>query len=369
MSEVLVLINSFYPLTGGAEKQAQRLGRVLKKEYNQEVVIMTRRYQGLKKYEIIDELPVIRLNVGKIDKLSPILYLIQVFLYVLKNKKNIKIIHAHSLSAPGITAALLSKIYGIPSIAKIAGGGNKDGCEIIRMNNKKLGRLKVHLLKKYLTYFISISDSIYEDLKKVGISENKILRIPNGVNFKEYELKEPDNDIINFIYVGRHEYVKGIDILEKAWMGLDSYYKLKSKLIVLGDGNVDIRGVDGMEIVGNTENVKSYLAKSDCLILPSRYEGISNALLEAIASNKYIIATNVGGNIDVLDKRYSTIIEPDSVNELKNALIDVIQLYYKDPNKFNEKKKHQLKSVKEKYDLEKVAMTYNLLYQKLGDDK
>ncbi|UQF18028.1 glycosyltransferase family 4 protein [Vagococcus lutrae] len=369
MSKVLVLINSFYPLTGGAEKQAQRLSKVLKKDYGQDIVILTRRYQGLQKYETIDGLSVIRVRVGKLDRIAPILYLVQVFLYVIKNKKNIKIIHAHSLSAPGISAALISKLFRIPSIAKIAGGGNKDGCEIIRMKNKKFGKIKVEFLKNNLTYFISISGSIYVDLKKVGVPENKILRIPNGINFKEYETKEPTSDIINFIYVGRHEYVKGIDVLEKAWMKLDSCYKTKAKLVVLGDGSISIDRTDGMELIGNTENVKDYLAKSDCLILPSRYEGISNALLEAIASNKYIIATNVGGNLDVLDKNCSTIINPASVSELKNAIIEVIELYYEKPNVFNEKKKKQLESVKEKYNLEKIANKYNLLYQKLGEDK
>lgn len=139
--EILMLISSFQPLVGGAEKQAERLAINMARKYNYRYTVLTRWHPGLSFEEDYMGMRVIRLKVGNIGKIAPLIYMIKSLNYIRKNSKEIEVVHAHALSAPGLTAAFASKYLKIPSVAKIAGGGNKEGCEIIQIPKKIWDRL------------------------------------------------------------------------------------------------------------------------------------------------------------------------------------------------------------------------------------
>ncbi|WLD93009.1 glycosyltransferase family 4 protein [Alkalihalobacillus sp. AL-G] len=376
---VVMLISSFYPLIGGAETQAQRLGSKLVQQ-GHEIIVLTRWHKGLDKNELIDGICVKRLKVTSLPKLAPIIYMIKALFYIIKNYKKINILHAHALSAPGVTASIASFITNIPSIAKIAGGGNKLGCEIKRIyHSGALGKIKVLFMRKYISKFIAISKAIEKDLLDVKIPASKIYFLPNGINTENYKENNSDekNVMLNklslprdkklFLYAGRLEKVKGIDILLDAWVNLEEEYKVNSTLIILGDGSINISSyLSDSSIIykGKVNNVNEYLSVADFFVLPSRYEGISNALLEAMASKLTIIASDVGGNPDVIKNNINGLLfEAEKVDALSKVLQVLIA---KDGyERFGEQ---AYNFILRNFDLDVISKNYLQLYKEISYD-
>lgn len=373
--KIVMLISSFYPLVGGAERQAQRLSKELV-EQGHEVTVFTRMPElEISRVEFIDGIKIVRLKVFKKGKLTPISYLIKVLYNIWKCRKNIDVIHAHSLSATGYTAALASFLFRKPSISKIAGGGNKIGCEAKRMYIAGgLKRNRINFMKKHLSKFIAISEAINSDLSEIGVPENKIELIPNGikvntelaVNETKEELGMARNKKI-FLYAGRLELVKGIDILLKAWENTSSIFKESSQLIILGEGAYEIekdKFDNSISFLGATNMVNSYLQKSDYFILPSRYEGISNSLLEAIINKVAVIGSDAGGNTDILNENTGFVFESENHAQLSrilnNTLLDNLDV--------QEKVNNAYEYVKENYNLTEVTAKYEELYKDLSNE-
>lgn len=364
-----MLISSFHPLVGGAERQAQRLSKKLIEKGN-DVTVLTRWHEGLLAKEKIEGINVVRFKVSKNSKLAPLIYLIKVLKYVRENKANIDIVHAHALSAPGISAAFISKFFKIPSIAKIAGGGGKDGCEIVRMRKSgKIGEMKVDFLKKHLDLFIAISKSIEKDLLDSEIEQNKIVFLPNGIDFNNfYSNNASPNEIFKFVYIGRLEKIKGIDVLLSAWEALSDDFKQRNQLVIAGEGKerILLKGIqkDNIKYIGKQNDILSLLNSSDVFLLPSRYEGISNALLEAMATERIIIASNVGGNIDLINNNNNGLLfESENVNDL----IDKITYVSENRERLTKMKKEARNTLKDNYDLQKNVNRYIEIYSRLAN--
>lgn len=371
-----MLISSFYPLIGGAEKQAQRLSKELVKN-GHEVVVLTRMpNKGIKETEMIDGIKVIRLKVLKTGKMAPLSYLFKSLIYLFKNRKNIDVVHAHSLSTTGFTASLATFLLRIPSISKIAGGGNELGCEAKRMYIAGgLKRFRILFMNRYLSKYIAISNDIKKDLEDIKAPQNKIIYLPNGINIEEKKFidiklkKEELNlplDKTLYLYAGRLEFVKGIDIILKSWLNTSSNFRKKSQLIILGEGTYNVEkylSIPSISIIGKVNNVNEYLTVTDYFTLPSRYEGISNALLEAITHKVAVIASDAGGNKDIVNNTTGFLFEKENDLQLTKLLEETMEIYQ---GEVTEKVENAFLMIKENYDLNVIRNKYEDIYLELN---
>jgi glycosyltransferase involved in cell wall biosynthesis len=129
--------------------------------------------------------------------------------------------------------------------------------------------------------------------------------------------------------VGRLESRKGHDVLLAAIDRLRGR-RPPPQLVVVGEGPAgeDLRrqvralglGAD-VRFTGTLEDVRPVLAATDVFALPSREEGMSNALMEAMAASRPVVATDVGGNGEVLDHgRLGLLVPPDDAMALGDAI-------------------------------------------------
>ena len=112
---------------------------------------------------------------------------------------------------------------------------------------------------------------------------------------------------VSIVYLGSLEAIKGVHLLLGGYRMLPPSLAKKTRLIIVGDGHeraaLEASAPPGALFVGHLSGEKAWgiLAKSDIVVLPSLWpEPLSRVLLEAAAEGKAVIATNLGGNPDVI---------------------------------------------------------------------
>lgn len=169
----------------------------------------------------------------------------------------------------------------------------------------------------YRDYIIAVSDADKNSaLGNNLIKPNKISTIHNGIgpidflsaNEARRLLNLPNHKLI-FGCVANFYKTKGLDILIDAIALLDESQRQKIQVVVIGDGPEekdlrlkmeDLRLGNSIKLLGKIDAAASYLRAFDCFVLPSRKEGFSYTLLEAMQAGLPIIATDAGGNKEAL---------------------------------------------------------------------
>lgn len=144
-----------------------------------------------------------------------------------------------------------------------------------------------------------------EPKKEIGV-------VYNGIDVDEFFPDQGKKNSENFtiLCVSRVTPRKGIRFLIQAFKLLSGRYE-NARLVIVGDGNEKksledlVRGLgieNKVEFAGvvSHENVSGYYQKADIFVLPSLNEGMSNVMLEALASGLPVVATDTGGTKELL---------------------------------------------------------------------
>ncbi|MCL7392599.1 MAG: glycosyltransferase family 4 protein [Thaumarchaeota archaeon] len=188
------------------------------------------------------------------------------------------------------------------------------------------------------------------------------VHIPNAIDLSELPNEAERVSEPQITYLGRLSKEKGVDILVKAaLMGLRG-------IVIAGDGPmrplVERAAQKGLlKFLGPLPRAKALkiLTGSDVVVLPSREEGVSTVLLEAMALKVPIVATRVGGNIEVLrDNEDALLVNPDP-SEVKEAVTRLLE------NKSLAKKltENAYQRLLKDYEWKMVLEKYLKLYERL----
>ena len=328
---VAMIIQGYHPRVGGAERQLAALAPLLKAR-QVEVHVITRQYPGLARFEMIDDVPVYRVPIPGPKAMATLSFvsLAQPRLQRLRPH----LIHAHELLSP-TTAALVAKHWlNIPVVAKVLRGGNLG--DLRKLKRKSFGWQRIARIQQNVDAFIAISSEIDEELAEIGVEPGRRLFIPNGVDLDRFSplppmqrqrlrstLQLPDGLIT--IFTGRLVKEKRLDYLISLWPAIRSQYA-DAALVIIGTGEAEAalkqQAGNGVMFIGQVGDVAPYLKAADLFVLPSATEGLSNAMLEAMATGLPTIATRVGGAPDVIDHATSGwLVPPDDQPSLQEALL------------------------------------------------
>jgi glycosyltransferase involved in cell wall biosynthesis len=120
--------------------------------------------------------------------------------------------------------------------------------------------------------------------------------------------------------------------------------------------------MDSVHFFPFENDILSLYQSADCFVLPSRGEGLSNALLEAMAMELAVIATSVSGTTDVVDDgKDGILIPPDSPEALFAAMVRIIR----DREMAGQLGLNARRKVEQHFSLESVARQYSELYGNL----
>lgn len=140
----------------------------------------------------------------------------------------------------------------------------------------------------------------------LGLAPNRSFHIPNIVSFSQRMRVELHPNLrLRLIAIGRLDVVKGYERLIDAMPALRSIFP-KISLRIYGDGDqlemlraqIDrLRISDHVELMGHTENIITAMHDADVFVLTSYFEGMPNALIEALGERMPVIATPCGGSV------------------------------------------------------------------------
>ena len=221
-------------------------------------------------------------------------------------------------------------------------------------------------------------------VKQYGIPESRVVRILNGVDTGNFypvpskaktmtrqRLGLPANKAI-ILYVGRLVPVKGLDVLLRAWALLTEDLRAYALLLVVGGGPeqeklldlIQTLGLQGSVLLaGEQEEVRDYYWAADVFVLPSRSEGLSVALLEAMASGLAVVVSDLPGNRAVVRSEENGLLFPVGDTDM---LVESLERVMCDPNLRRSIGESAYRTIKNGgYSLQAVADSHERVYQEV----
>lgn len=293
-------------------------------------------------------------------------------------RRDIDIIHTRNWAAfDGVLAAFLA-----PRPRLIHGEHGRDFEDPRGLNSRRNFMRKMFSLR--VKKFVAVSRDLYRWLSDtVRIPKSKLVLIPNGVDVerfhahRDWELRHglgiaPDEFVVGTI--GRLDPIKNHEGLIQA-VRLINEGPQKVRLVIVGDGprrpllETLLRQLPSTPkplLVGYRSDVERFYGLFDLFVLNSYAEGMSNTLLEAMASALPIICTAVGGNVElVADQIHGKHVIPGD----SESLARVIREYLDSPELRLRQGSNSRSFVEQNYSMARMVERYTDLYQTLACHK
>lgn len=229
------------------------------------------------------------------------------------------------------------------------------GCPVLISSRRDMGilrqakhRFAYRLLNPFVNQVQAVSSAVRRwAIREEALDPKKIITIPNGIDIDEVDRVQAIPQLRNMLglpkdsrlilTVGNLRRVKGIDILIRAAHRVCREYPNAAFLIAGGYADcryfkelkrlvADLNLTLHVHFLGECRNVQSLLHSCDMFCLLSRSEGMSNALLEAMACTLPCIVTAVDGNLDVIeDGRTGFLVPCENPEAAANRILYLLQ--------------------------------------------
>jgi glycosyltransferase involved in cell wall biosynthesis len=255
-------------------------------------------------------------------------------------KKRYHIVHTHNSKA-GFVGRLAAKITGIPVIIHTVHGFAFHDQEPVwrQLLFRNLEKFASHMCDKMI--FISQPLVDWALREKIVLRRDKIAKVYSGIDLERFSpATEEEKNSVREKWNIRHDDAV-IGIVSKLWEGkgheilIRAFKEVKkdinrARLIIVGEGPLDNMLHDLVDSLGLSDSVlftgfqmdvAAIISSFDVAVLPSYFEGMGRVLLEAMAMEKPVVASRVGGIPDLVkDNVNGLLITPGDVKGLADAL-------------------------------------------------
>ncbi len=372
---VCYLVAYFHPFQSGAERQALAQGTELVR-LGHTVHVVTHAMPGVPKDEEVNGIQVHRwIRSSKRGRLFSVTFVATVIraLRKLHARQGIDLIHTHQALWEGVAAgvARLGWVPGVPTLVQPASSGYYGEAD-------ELARIKgAALLRRIILRndaFVAISADIERQWLGLGVPRERLIKIASGVDGRRYaggvcrsEADLPARPRV--VFTGRLHPQKNLDVLIDAWPAVSR--ATGANLVLIGQGTERERleakvlalGVaESVWFLGQVDDPADLLKGADVFVLPSVAEGMSNSLLEAMATGLACVASDIGGNQDLLGTGGAGIlVSGGAAGAWAEALIDLLN----DPDRRRKLGESARRRVEEEFEVRRVVERYVSLYYRL----
>jgi sugar transferase (PEP-CTERM/EpsH1 system associated) len=293
------------------------------------------------------------------------------------------IVHSRNLAA--LETQVPAWLAGVP--VRIHGEHGRDIGDLDGSNVKY--RWARRLYRPFVTRYVALSSDLERYLTgAVGIPATRVSQIYNGVDLSRFSAAasargriegcpfgEPGHWLVGT--VGRMQEVKDQCGLARAFvaaMARAPELRSRLRLVMVGEGPLRDRARAILEeggvadlawLPGERDDVPAILRGLDCFVLPSLAEGISNTILEAMASGLPVIATDVGGNAELVQTgRTGMLVPAADAGALAAAIVDCAA----DPDVARDRGRAGRDRVVREFSMDAMTGAYRDLYDQLLAD-
>jgi sugar transferase (PEP-CTERM/EpsH1 system associated) len=292
----------------------------------------------------------------------------------------------HTRNLPALEYAVSAALAGVPR--RVHGEHGRDVYDLDGLN------IRYNLLRKAVKPFIHHHIAVSRDLAKwlirtVGVPPDRVAQIYNGVDARRFHPRvgarpvfgpagfaSPETLVVGT--VGRMETVKDQLTLVRAFLHLldvEPVARERVRLVMIGDGSLREEAQRLLEaanaahlawLPGERSDVPEIMRGLDLFVLPSLREGISNTILEAMASGLPVVATQVGGNPELVEEGQTGMLVP-SADPV--ALSEAVRSYLVDPEKLARHGQAGRRSAETRFSIEAMVNHYLTVYDAVLKDR
>jgi glycosyltransferase involved in cell wall biosynthesis len=377
---VLMFCPQFRPVVGGAERQAEKLALALAQAGCLVTILTPRLDPDSPDSERVNQVMIERFPLTDLSHrhhvpgvaLLNIPYIIwQIGRAAWPHLKRADVLHCHLASLQTAGAALASRLARVPVLCKAATADHYSDLGDIWKTGAS-GPLVAWLIRTCIQTWVATTAAVEVALVRAGVEPTKIVRIPNGVELPEgANTARGTEKVTGFLYMGRLSMNTQRDVptLVRAFDRVATSHP-DLELAIVGGGELleETRRLaetcaarDRIHLPGFAPPEK-WLAWADCFVLPSRREGLSNALLEAMAAGLPCIANDIPPNREVLDDGKAGMLVPvENCDALEAAMRELVE----DDGKARRFALKANERVERCYSIRAVADRYAHLYESL----
>jgi len=363
---------------GGAERQAQRLAEGLA-SHGRQVGVVTARYPGLPAFERVGGVHVHRVWALPKPRFFSATFLPSLARFLFFQGSSYDIWHAHQAFYGAGVALTIGSLQGRRCVVKAAASGPYG--DLARLSRVWMGRWVKEALR-HADAVVTLNSQLTAELVQAGIDSSRIRLIPNGVDCRHFSppsMEErrqaraslgvpPDGALVAF--AGRLAEDKGVDYLFDAWRTIEQRFGDEPWALAVAGAELHSnkyrergeRELRRATFLGKLPDVRPLLHAADVLVLPSLSEGLSNIVLEAMATGLPVLGTAIGGLRDQIDDGVTGFLvaprDPD-------ALVDALSTMLRDPGLRAKMGAAARIRVEQRYSLLSMVDEYEDLYDDL----
>jgi glycosyltransferase involved in cell wall biosynthesis len=280
--------------------------------------------------------------VQPLHPVKDLLALMNLIFFLKKNRYHI--VHTHNSKA-GFLGRLAAKFAGVPVIVHTVHGFAFHDQEPIWRQN--LFRNLERRASRWCDKMIFISQPLIDWALREGVvTEDKAVKIYSGIELDQFGpvTEDTKNRIRSKWRIGHEDVVIGV--VSKLWEGkghailIKAFKELRKeikdiRLVIVGEGYIynELRNLvhmlglkDSVLFTGFQMDVSEIIATFDVAVLPSFFEGMGRVLLEAMAMEKPVVASRVGGIPDLVEHGVNGfLVSPGDVFELSNTIKKIVR--------------------------------------------
>lgn len=376
---VLMISPQFKPIVGGYERACERLAVALVERGNAVTVCAEQRDKTWPQQEDMSGVEIRRWWCIYKPKFHIITSLLSLTSFLLRNGRAFDVWHAHQYGMHAALAVALGKLLRRPVVLKLTSSSYMG-----LANTLAVGRLPKLLaaLHRRMDAIVALTRETASEAAAFGIPVERIHVLGNGLDIQAYkpigaeerrlkkqQLGLDDSSII--IFVGRLSKEKNVSGLLHAWAMARPRIKGVWRLLVVGDGplrsalEAEARALtlgNSAVFVGYQANIADWLAAANIFALSSDREGLSNTMLEAMATGLPVVMTHVSGADELVDKTGAgKVVSIGDMNAFSSALVGLAN----SDDLSREMGASGRRVVEERFAIEQVATAHQILYSTL----
>ena len=286
----------------------------------------------------------------------------------LHRRHRFDVLHCHAAYPQAYVASTLKRLYGIPYVVRPHGSDILPG-ERIRSNPRLERRARQGLADADAV--IAQGEFLKDVIVNLGVNENQVRVIHNGVDLSEFADAPPFSHPRPYILaLGNLLHRKGMDVLIRSYARLASP---RADLLIAGTGGElealralsnELGVASRVRFVGFVSGVEkvSLYRGAEFFVCPSRREPFANVILEAMAAGLPVVATDVGGNRQLVGSgRHGLLCRSEDVEGMAEALGTLLD----SPGRLSESRAAVPEYVA-RYGWERIAQEYASLYDEVA---